>query len=94
MQGLVGAPLEAQLDACFRAKTASEWIRLLVEAGIDTHALGNVTQLMQDPWVIAHGLSVTRRHRDGAMITTIGPPARQHPELLGRPYDLVKVVGR
>ena len=27
------------------------------------------------PGVMAHGLSVTRRHRDGAMITTIGPPA-------------------
>lgn len=31
---------------------------------------------MQDHWAVAHGLSVTRRHRDGSMITTIGPPAR------------------
>ena len=27
VQGLVGAPLEAQLEACFRTKPASEWIR-------------------------------------------------------------------
>ena len=76
VQGLVGTSLEAQLEACFRARPVSEWIRLLVAAGMGAHTLGNVTQLMQDPWVMAHGLSVTRRHRDGAMITTIGPPAR------------------
>ena len=89
VQGLVGAPLEAQLEACFRAKPASEWVRLLVEAGMSAHTLGNVTQLMQDPWAMAHGLSVTRRHRDGAMITTIGPPARlsRTPVVPGRPVS-------
>jgi hypothetical protein len=43
---------------------------------MEPHTLGSVTQLMQDPWAVAHGLSVTRRHRDGSLITTIGPPAR------------------
>ena len=39
--------------------------------------------------VMAHGLSVTRRHRDGAMITTIGPPARlsRTPVVPGRPVS-------
>jgi len=48
-----------------------------------------VTQLMQDPWAVAHGLSVTRRHRDSAMITTIGPPARlsRTPVVPGRPVS-------
>jgi crotonobetainyl-CoA:carnitine CoA-transferase CaiB-like acyl-CoA transferase len=89
VRGLVGTPLEAQLEACFRAKPVSEWIPLLVEAGMGAHTLGNVMQLMQDPWVIAHGLSVTRRHRDGAMITTIGPPARlsRTPVVPGRPVS-------
>src|SRR5262249_39112586 len=89
VQGLGGAPLAAQFEACFHAKPASEWIRLLVEAGIGAHTLGNVTQLMQDPWAIAHGLSVTRRHRDSAMITTIGPPARlsRTPVVPGRPVS-------
>src|SRR5712691_8215627 len=89
VQGLVGASLEAHLEACFWAKPASEWMRLLVEAGIGAHTLGNVTQLMQDPWAIAHGLSVTRRHSDGAMITTIGPPARlsRTPVVPGRPVS-------
>jgi len=89
VQGLVGASLEAQLEACFCTRPVSEWIRLLVEAGMSAHTLGHVTQLMQDPWVIAHGLSVTRRHRDGAMITTIGPPARlsRTPMVPGRPVS-------
>jgi crotonobetainyl-CoA:carnitine CoA-transferase CaiB-like acyl-CoA transferase len=53
------------------------------------HTLGNVMQLMQEPWAIAHGLSVTRRHRDGALITTIGPPARlsRTPVVPGRPVS-------
>src|SRR5262249_60347919 len=89
VQGLLGAPLEAQLEACFRARPASEWIRLLVEAGMGAHTLGHVTQLMQDPWSVAHGLSVTRRHRDGALITTLGPPARlsRTPAVPGRPVS-------
>lgn len=53
------------------------------------HMLSDVTQLMYDSWVVAHGLSVTRQHRDGAMITTIGPPARlsRTPVVPGRPVS-------
>jgi crotonobetainyl-CoA:carnitine CoA-transferase CaiB-like acyl-CoA transferase len=88
-RGLVGAPLAAHLETCFRTKPASEWVRLLVEAGMGAHTLSDVTQLMRDPWVVAHGLSVTRQHRDGAMITTIGPPARlsRTPVVPGRPVS-------
>ena len=89
VQGLAGAPLAAQLEECFCAKPADEWMRLLVEAGMGAHTLSSVTQLMQDPWAVAHGLSVTRRHSDGSMITTIGPPARlsRTPALPGRPVS-------
>ncbi len=89
VHGLTGAPLEARLEACFRGKPANEWVRLLVEAGMGAHTLGSVTQLMQDPWAVAHGLSVTRRHRDGSLITTIGPPARlsRTPAVPGRPVS-------
>ena len=89
VQGLVGAPLEAHLEACFRTRPVREWMRLLVAAGMGAHTLGNVVQLMQEPWAIAHGLSVTRRHRDGALITTIGPPARlsRTPVVPGRPVS-------
>jgi len=89
VRGLTGAPLAAQLAECFRAKPADAWVRLLVEAGMGAHTLARVTQLMQDPWAVAHGLSVTRRHRDSAMITTIGPPARlsRTPVVPGRPVS-------
>ncbi|MGH8059955.1 MAG: CoA transferase, partial [Candidatus Entotheonellia bacterium] len=81
--------LEATLETCFRAQPADEWVRLLVEAGMGAHTLGRVTQLMQDPWAVAHGLSVTRRHRDGSLITTIGPPAQlsRTPAVPGRPVS-------
>src|SRR5262249_48881211 len=89
VRGLTGAPLEAQLEESFRARPADEWVHLLVEAGMGAHTLGRVTQLMQDPWAVAHGLSVTRRHREGSRITPIGPPARlsRTPAVPGRPVS-------
>jgi crotonobetainyl-CoA:carnitine CoA-transferase CaiB-like acyl-CoA transferase len=56
---------------------------------MSAHTLGSVTQLMQDPWAVAYELSVTRRHSDGSMITTIGPPARlsRTPAVPGRPVS-------
>jgi crotonobetainyl-CoA:carnitine CoA-transferase CaiB-like acyl-CoA transferase len=89
VQGLTGERLEAPLEACFYAKPADVWVRLLVEAGMGAHRLGHVTRLMRDPWPVAHGLSVTRRHSDGSMITTIGPPARlsRTPAVPGRPVS-------
>jgi crotonobetainyl-CoA:carnitine CoA-transferase CaiB-like acyl-CoA transferase len=88
-QRLTGERLESQLEAAFRAKPADEWVRLLVEAGVGAHTLSHVTQLMRDPWALEHGLSVTRRHHDGSMITTIGPPARlsRTPTRPGRPVS-------
>jgi crotonobetainyl-CoA:carnitine CoA-transferase CaiB-like acyl-CoA transferase len=89
VKGLTGGRLEAQLEASLHAKPADEWVGLLVEAGIGAHLMGHVTQLMRDPWAVAHGLSVTRQHRDGSMITTIGPPARlsRTPATPGRPVS-------
>jgi crotonobetainyl-CoA:carnitine CoA-transferase CaiB-like acyl-CoA transferase len=31
---------------------------------------------MRDPWVVSHGLSITRPHDTGEAITTVGPAAR------------------
>jgi len=89
VQGLGGAPLEAQLEACFGWRSADEWVRLLAGAGIGAHTLGRVTPIMQDPRAVAHGLSVIRRHRDGSVITTVGPPARlsRTPTVPGRPVS-------
>jgi crotonobetainyl-CoA:carnitine CoA-transferase CaiB-like acyl-CoA transferase len=53
------------------------------------HTSGRVTPLTQDPRAVAHGLSVIRRHRDGSVITTVGPPARlsRTPTTPGRPVS-------
>ncbi len=61
----------------------------LAAAGIGAQPVISITQLMQDPWVAAHDLSVTREHWAGAMVTTIGPPARlsRTPVVPGRPVS-------
>lgn len=73
--GLRGADLEAALAARLAARPAGEWVNLLSAGGIGAQPVISVTPLMQDPWVIAHGLSITREHGSGERITTIGPPA-------------------
>lgn len=87
VQGLPEESLAARLAACFQTAPASTWVHRLNAAGIGAHLLSQVAQLMQEPWVIAHGLSLTRQHRDGARVTTIGPPARlsRTPVVPGRP---------
>src|SRR5262249_536396 len=69
------------------ARPVAEWVALLGAAGIGAHAVISATQLVRDPWVAAHGLSVTREHAGGDVITTIGPPARlsRTPPSPGRP---------
>lgn len=71
-----------QVEAALPLKTGGEqWlVRWIVEAGMGVHLVSRLTQFMQDPSAVAHGLSVTRRYRDGATFTTIGPPAHlSHP---------------
>jgi MYXO-CTERM domain-containing protein len=79
VRGLAGARLEAQLEECFHAQPAGEWMYLLAEAGIGAHTLGNVTQLMQDPWAVAHGLSTpTCVGAQGAQCSGGVPLDRRH----------------
>jgi len=87
--GLRGTGLEAALAARFAARPAAEWVSRLTAAGIGAQPVISATELMQDPWVIAHGLSVTREHPSGERITTIGPPARlsRTPAIPGRPVS-------
>jgi crotonobetainyl-CoA:carnitine CoA-transferase CaiB-like acyl-CoA transferase len=87
--GLRGSDLEAALAARFVASPVAEWVSRLTAAGIGAQPVISAAQLMQDPWVIAHGLSVTREHASGEHITTIGPPARlsRTPVTPGRPVS-------
>ena len=74
--GLDGRALEVALQDCFAKRPATEWVGALTGAGIGAQRLVPATALMSDPWVIAHGLSVTRPDANGDAITTIGPPFR------------------
>jgi crotonobetainyl-CoA:carnitine CoA-transferase CaiB-like acyl-CoA transferase len=99
--GLHGAELESALASCLATRPAGEWVNRLAAAGIGAQSVISAAQLMQDPWMAAHGLSVTREHAGGAMITTIGPPARlsRTPVMPGRPVsppggDAAEIVAR
>jgi crotonobetainyl-CoA:carnitine CoA-transferase CaiB-like acyl-CoA transferase len=101
IMGLTGAELESALATRFASRPVAEWVSALTGAGLGAHAVVPVAQIVQDPWVVAHGLAVTREHRGGDMITTIGPPARlsRTPVTPGRPVsppggDAAEILGR
>lgn len=86
---LRGDALAGALAARFASGgTVAEWVSRLDAAGIGAHAVVNDTRvLMEDPWVQAHGLSITREHTGLGMVTTTGPAPRlsRTPVTAGRP---------
>jgi crotonobetainyl-CoA:carnitine CoA-transferase CaiB-like acyl-CoA transferase len=78
---------EAALERLFRTATVDEWVDRLVRGGVGAHRLASLAELMHDPWVSAHGLSITRVHDTGETITSVGPVARlsRTPAQAGRP---------
>ena len=70
------AARERSIAARVSSRPAHEWVRRLTDAGVGAHAVVSAVDVMRDPWVVAHGLSVTRKHPSGETVTTIGPPAR------------------
>jgi crotonobetainyl-CoA:carnitine CoA-transferase CaiB-like acyl-CoA transferase len=83
-----GAALAAFLEERFPTRSVDAWVADLTAAGLGAHhAVSSIPSVMTDPWVVSHGLSVTRRHDNGQEITTIGPGARlsRTPAVPGRP---------
>jgi crotonobetainyl-CoA:carnitine CoA-transferase CaiB-like acyl-CoA transferase len=79
--GLTAAPtasseLEQALEAAFSRGTLTEWTARLAAAGIAAQPLVDVAELMADPWVRAHGLSLRRVHDGLGEVTTNGPAPR------------------
>jgi crotonobetainyl-CoA:carnitine CoA-transferase CaiB-like acyl-CoA transferase len=68
--------LETTLERQLAKRSTAEWIDTLTAAGIGAQPLTEAPALMRDPWIVARGLSITRRHANGDAITTIGPPFR------------------
>jgi crotonobetainyl-CoA:carnitine CoA-transferase CaiB-like acyl-CoA transferase len=63
------------------------WVNKLRAFDSAIHRLVAVQELMSDPWVVEHGLSLTREHKNIGMIRTIGPVARlsRTPLVTGHP---------
>jgi crotonobetainyl-CoA:carnitine CoA-transferase CaiB-like acyl-CoA transferase len=87
VERLEGPDLERALERALATRPVDEWTKILGAASIGAHRVVPAAQVMQDPWAVAHGLSLTRVHAGGAAITTIGPPARltRTPVVPGRP---------
>lgn len=94
---LEGDALASALEAAIAGGTVDEWVSKLVAAGAGAHrVVYDVRELMEDPWVVEHGLSVTREHMDRGMVTTTGPAARlsRTPLVAGRPAPTPGSDGR
>jgi len=86
--GLEGSALEAELERLMAGGTVESWVELLTGCGIGAHrVVFDMRELLEDPWVQAHGLSITRDHDDWGPITTTGPTTRlsRTPVVPGRP---------
>lgn len=71
----------------FGEQSLDYWINKLRACDPGIHRLVQVQELMSDPWVVRHGLSLTREHKNIGMIRTIGPVARlsRTPLVAGHP---------
>lgn len=101
---LRGEVLEQALAQRFVADTAAAWVARLTSAGIGAHqCVLDLEALMQDPWVVAHELSLTRKHEEIGLVTTCGPAPRlsRTPIRIGQPaskpgadaYDILAEIG-
>ena len=82
-----GCALEKALEARFATGSAAGWVERLGAAGISAHVVVKLPDLMLDPWVREHGLSVTQQAEDVGDVTYPGPSPRlsETPVRLGAP---------
>jgi crotonobetainyl-CoA:carnitine CoA-transferase CaiB-like acyl-CoA transferase len=87
---LEGDALETFLEARIAGECVQCWVERLNAAGFGAHRTASVNELMTDPWVQAHGLSITREHDGAGLITTNGPSPRlsRTPAVPGRAASL------
>jgi crotonobetainyl-CoA:carnitine CoA-transferase CaiB-like acyl-CoA transferase len=74
---LRGEALEQALAQRFAGDTVAHWVARLTSAGIGAHRyIADLDELLQDPYVTAHNLSLTRKHDEIGLVTTCGPAPR------------------
>ena len=69
--------LESWLQERFIEDNVENWVARLTNAGIGAHrVITDVAELMDDSWVSASGLGITREHDELGLVTTCGPAPR------------------
>lgn len=76
IEGLKGNELEKALEERIAEASVTDWIERLAAIDVGVHGLPSIREIMSDPWVISHGLSITREHEGVGMVTSVGPPSR------------------
>ena len=88
IDGLRGEALAKSLEERFGSDNVEAWVQRLNHAGIGAHRVLPATgELLDDPWAINHGLSITREHDEIGLVTGFGPSPRlsRTPVAPGRP---------
>jgi len=97
IDSLHGQILTESLQERFKTDTVQVWVQRLKDAGIAAHrVLTTLGELLDDPWAIDHGLSLTREHDEIGMVTGFGPSPRlsRTPVTPGRPAPKPGAQGR
>jgi crotonobetainyl-CoA:carnitine CoA-transferase CaiB-like acyl-CoA transferase len=90
VEGLAGLPAEpssAELAGRFAQAPAGAWLERLAAAGVGAHRVVPLAELLDDPWVRAHGLIAERDHEGIGPVAHPGPAVRmsETPVRIGRP---------
>jgi len=67
------AAFERALEARFAEDTVGAWVDRLRETGVSAQIVVALPDLMVDPWVVSHGLSVTQCSEEAGDVTYPGP---------------------
>jgi len=97
IDSLRGEALTESLEERFQSDIVQAWVQRLNDAGIGAHrVLPEVSELLDDPWAIDHGLSLTREHDEIGLVTGFGPSPRlsRTPVAPGRPAPKPGAQGR
>lgn len=74
--GLRGAALETALEERLAHDDGDAWVERLTSSGVAAQVVKTAAENLDDPWVKAHNLSMTRHHDGIGLITTAGPAPR------------------
>jgi crotonobetainyl-CoA:carnitine CoA-transferase CaiB-like acyl-CoA transferase len=88
VDSLSGEGLASSLEERFLGGSVADWVDRLTSTGVGAQrVVTDVQELMTDPWVVSHGLSITREHDELGPVTTCGPAPRlsRTPVRPGRP---------